>query len=181
MLDKTIFLKAIQELSNYYINFSLNQAQAETWYKAFANYTNEEFKNMCVVFMNKSEFPPLSPANIKNKYGEQVKKQLVDKEMTTDEAWNLVRSAIQVYSPHYFPNEYIEYITDRNQIAGELAREYIHEIDGATSESLNYLATRFKKSYEVMLNRKVEDNQLLLTNSVIKNLLWGGNVDVNNR
>ncbi len=101
------FIKLMKAFNNLYINFKLNEEQTKAWYGAFANYSEVEFKEMLNVYMNTSEFPPLSPMSIKNKYGEQVKKQLTGKEMTADEAWNLVRGSIQIHSPYYYPEGYI--------------------------------------------------------------------------
>lgn len=176
MLNPEYFAKTMLTLQQAYTNFNLTKEQLEVWYNFFKNCTEQEFKDMVQVFLNTNIYPPLGANHIKQVYYDEMKKQLKDREMTADEAWNLVRGAIRIHSPYYSPDKYIDYIKRQNEVAGKLAEEYLHEINGATTEQLDFLATRFKKSYEVMLQRKVEDDQLKLANQTIKNLL--GNKEV---
>lgn len=173
MLDPEYFAKTMLTLQKAYTDFNLTKEQLEVWYGFFKDCTPQEFRDMVQVFLNKSIYPPLGANHIKQVYYEEMEKQIKDKHMTPEEAWHLVRGAIRYRCPYYNPQGYIDYIKERDELAAKLAKDMIYEIREATVEQMDFLATRFKKAYEVLLQRKIEDKRMQITGASIKDLLSG--------
>lgn len=176
MLSIELFIQVMKTLIKSYSNFNLDREQLEIWYTHFKNCSEKEFKEMIQVFITSSIYPPLGANHIKQVYNDEMKKQIQSNEVNSDRGWEIVIEAIRLHGLSYEWNvkKALDYIKEKgNDELVEVTQQYFRELENLQSND-TFLMNNFKKSYEVMIKRKVDDKHLELTNQTIKNLIGSG-------
>lgn len=176
MLDIKVFAKSIQQLGNYYPKFELTKEQMETWYKFFAKYTDNEFFQMIKLFIENNEFPPQSPRSLIKYYEQALRQNFEAKFMSADEAWEVVKKGLRMYSlhhEHYQGDKLFEWLRQYPMTITETVRQHKSAL-ATLIVGDTFTENAFKKTYNSLLEKSINEQvkkQLQLTSSTSNSLL----------
>lgn len=166
MIDQKTFLQGINYLKANYINWGFdinNDLMLKVWFKKFCNLDAKTFMGLIEKYTELNKFPPNSPAELLDLLRDQISQT----ELTAGEAWEEVIRLIRRYGFHYGRKEIYAAIADKPALlktVREFEPELLHSQEGDT-----YLPERFKKSYQINLNRQVANRSCLMlgTNGIL--------------
>lgn len=164
MLDQKVFLQGINYLKANYLNWGFdinNDLMIKVWYKKFSNLDANIFMNLVEKYTQFNRFPPNSPADLL----ELLRNELTQKELDANEAWAKVIRLIQQYGFYWHKAEIYQALETYPALK-KTVEQFESELRNMRVGD-SYLADRFKKAYEVNLNRQVENNSYALLGTKI--------------
>ena len=159
MLDQKVFLQGINYLKANYINWGFdinNDLMIKIWYKKFSNLDAKVFMSLIEKYTELNKFAPNSPADLL----ELLRDQLTQQELTPSDAWQEVRRLIHKHGFYYNADKIYEELESKpvlkltvRQFEGELRNLQVGD---------TYTPERFKKIYEVNLQRQIQNRSSVL-------------------